>query len=351
MSNIKDLVTAEHIGSYWTEAYSKSDPFLGNSLFTPIKISGNRVEWFKGKEDLDMELDFSTFDANPELRDREDIEMLSTKLLFFREAMKVKEEDLMTLNSLLANNPMYNEIVSRIYRDRAALVEAARVRVERMRMQMLQGGKITIYKGGILAGETDFGDDDYRENNTVTLTGSSMWSNTDTSTPFEDIRNAINSLTDRGESPAYMILNDATWRQILASDSVLATLYPMGAPNVALDSQIVKNYIASVLGIDIIVYNKTYKDKGKIVRKFVEDGNVVIIPAGTLGRTVFSQTPHETEATELASNGTAVTTVDTGITIATFITGDGIVNVNTVVEQQVLPIFERINSTFFIKAY
>lgn len=71
-------------------------------------------------------------------------------MIFFRESMTVREEDLMRLMEIEdANSPFIGDIISSIYNDAARLIDGAEIAAEVMRMALLapKDGKPSIAIG------------------------------------------------------------------------------------------------------------------------------------------------------------------------------------------------------------
>ena len=103
--SIFDMITAQALASYYETLESNRIPFLGEGLFPADKKMGLKLEWIKGYDNLPVALQPSAFDAKPLLRDRGGVSMESTRMPFFREAMRLGEEDRQQLLMFMeANN-------------------------------------------------------------------------------------------------------------------------------------------------------------------------------------------------------------------------------------------------------
>ena len=88
-----EMVTAKAIAAYYEGIASNRVPYMGEGLFPAKKKAGLKLEWIKGADNLPIALQPSAFDAKPLLRDRGGVSLESTKMPFFREAMRMGEED------------------------------------------------------------------------------------------------------------------------------------------------------------------------------------------------------------------------------------------------------------------
>lgn len=174
MPTIFDLVNAKNIATYYETNTSNAIPYLGATLFPAKKQLGLDLKWIKGSKGLPVALLPSAFDAKATLRDRIGFKKIETEMPFFREAMRIGEKDRQELNRLAAsdNESYLMPLINNIYDDVTNLVGGALVNPERMIMQLLSTGKISI-----VANRLNY-DYDYKmpANHKVTLTSTDKWS-------------------------------------------------------------------------------------------------------------------------------------------------------------------------------
>lgn len=347
--NIFDLVSAPAIGAYWTEANSNRIPYLGETLFPNRKKLGLDLSWIKGHKGLAVALKPSNFDAHAELRDRIGIEKTETEMPFFREGMKIKEKDRQELLRLQESQQAYYEMfINNIYDDAATLVSGALVQSERMRMQLLVGGKINITYNGLDYTYNFDESGEYAANNTVELSGTSLWSDHANSDPIGDLRELIDKIEgDTGSRPTKAIMSRATWIHLTQNEKIRFNINPIVTSNLIVTDQMIKQYLISVLGLTVEVYTKHYKDEKGVQNQYYPDGYVTLIPDGDLGNTWYGTTPEEADL--LSGRASAqVAIVNTGIAVTTIVKPH-VVNVDTIVSEIVLPSFEAMENTGLLK--
>ena len=117
--SIFEMITSQALATYYETLESNKIPLIGEGLFPNDKKMGLKLDWIKGHENLPIILAPSAFDAKPVLRDRGGVAQESTKMPFFRESMRMGEEDRQQLLMFLeANNDAYaRTIINRIYDD------------------------------------------------------------------------------------------------------------------------------------------------------------------------------------------------------------------------------------------
>lgn len=340
MPTIFDYVNAQEIGSYVENQPNNEPPYLGATLFPARKQVGLDLSWIKGSGGAPVALMPSEFDVKATVRDRIGFSDIKTEMPFFRESMRIGEKERQQLVTFLDSNnsEAVKTIVRKIYDDAGTLVKGANVQPERMIMQLLSEGKISISANRVNY-EYDYGmKDDHKE----TLVGSALWS-TKEAVPIEDIPRWQDTVEDNtGNRPRRAITDRKSLRNLIdrvkqGMDSRLGFIT---------DSDVLR-YIQQELGLTIAVYNKKYRDEKGLAKNFFTEGVFTLIPDGPLGSTVYGTTPEELD---LMSGNTAadVRIVNTGVAVTTYKEVHP-VNAVTVVSEIVLPSFERIDEIFIAK--
>ena len=108
----------------------------------------------------------------------------------------------------------------------------------------------------------------------------------------------------------------------------------------------VQSYIEEELNVNVVIYNKQFKDETGVAKKFYPDNIVMLLPAGALGTTWYGTTPEERTLAQKSS--ASVSVVNTGVAVAVTITDDP-VNTKTTVSEIVLPSFERARECYAIE--
>lgn len=348
---IYDLIDSKAIALYWNEIYSNSIPYLGTALFPDKKKLGLKLEFLKGFRSLPIALMPSAFDAKPTLRGRIGVKDFSTKMPFFRESMKLNEEDRQQLLMFqeTANNAYAKQLMQILFEDRANLVAGALVQSERMRMSLLVDGTIDISapnKAGIVVNYKYNYDPqgEWVDSNTDTV-------NVDWDDPDADVYGDILAIKKdaqaRGIDLRRAICTTKTWSYICKNTAIKKDMNPVGYQNIIISDADVKKYLVEKLGITFVVYDKQYKDEAGVDKQFYPDNYVTFLPVGTLGNTWYGTTPEEADL--LSGNKDAdVSIVNTGVAILT--KKESLpVNIITAVSEIVLPSFERMGDVFVLK--
>lgn len=341
MPNIYDLFKAKEIGVYYTNNPSLQIPYMGATLFPSKKQLGLDLSWIKGANGLPAILKPSAFDTKATLRDRIGFEKIETEMPFFKESMKIGEKERQELNKVYAsaNAEQVMPLINKIYDDVATLVTGAEVAAERMRMQLLSTGKISIIANRVNY-EYDYKFDATHKESLLTT---AKWSALTTATPVQDIQRWQDKAEESGTRPTRAICTRKTWNYLLMNNSIKLDLNPSGGANIIMTDAMLKQYLQSKLGLSVAVYNKKFKNYDGAATLFFPDDVFTLLPEGNLGNTYFGTTPEESDL--MAGANADVAIVNLGVAITTSKEIDP-VNVNTKVSAITLPSFEAIDNVF-----
>lgn len=338
---IYDLIISSEIISYWELLQQDREPYLGEELFPNDKKLGLTLKWLKGSNGLPVVLKASAFDVQAIPRPRIGFEKLSADMPFFKESKYIDEELRQELNKVIesGNQAYIDAIANRIFADEVELLEGASAQRERMRMMMLTTGTISM-KGNGQAYEYDYGVD---ESHKVTVTKS--WSDP-TATIFDDIRTGITKIVDdTGVTVERAVCSSKVFGYIRANTEIKKSIYVMTDGVGFVSDAKVKQLIKDELGIDIVVYDKRYKDEEGAVQRYVPEDVFVMFPTGKLGNTWFGTTPEESDL--MSSNVANVSITDTGVAVTTMAKADP-VNVETKATMICLPDFPTADQVYIL---
>ena len=345
MPKIIDLIKPQILGEYYADKTVNDSPFLGEALFPAKKKAGLDLSFIKGANESQVLLKPSRFDSLAELRERIGIETIQTEMPLFREGMQIKEreaQEIMKFSNATMQNPYLRSAVEKVYDDVNGLISSARKVPERMRMELLSTGKISIssVKGDKgTAYNYDYTDTNFNTNNMETLTGNALWSAPATATPFSDLRRWKETMEDRGVEVNTAIMTRKTFTYIVKSKEIK----DMFTNLMVVTEKNVREFLIAELGLDIIIYNKTYVDYDNSSKKYYPDDKVTLIPSGDLGNTYYGTTNEEAQLNSGVNQNVSV--VDTGVAILSTVEPHP-VNEKVYVAEIVLPSFERMSQIF-----
>lgn len=339
MATIFDLVKAQEIAAYWA-GISEEEIYPCEELFPNAKKRGLGLSWIKGSRGLPVALKTSAFDAAAVPRARRGFQRLAAEMPYFKESLYIDEELRQELNLVLeTNNQNYiDSVINRIFDDSAELIRAAAVSREAMRMEALTTGVIAIANNGQNF-VFDYGVS-HKGNASVS------WASASTADPVADIRNAINAIKDdTGATPTRAMCDGTVWSQIRNAAAVKSAVYPMYPGVGELSDNVLRDYLRTVLGVDVFVNDRRYKDVDGTSTKYMPANTFVIFPEGKLGNTWMGTTPAESDL--MASNIANVALVNLGVAVTTVQKADP-VQVETIVSQICLPSFEAADTVYIL---
>ena len=340
--NLFDYVSAANVVAYWLEKNINQQPLLGETLFPYQREVGIKLDWIKGASDQPVALRLSAYDSKAIRRDRQGIESYTTKMPFFKESMYIDEELRQDLNTLLQtnNSALINQIVSRIFDDQIKLIKAARISLERMRMELLGSGTITLAGNG-QSYNYDFG---IPVDQKATVTKN--WSD-----PKADIIKDINDIVDAMKAKGVLltraICNNSVINAMKKNDAIRNQIYVLAGGAISSISAVkALEFVKQETGITFYSYDNVYVNEDGNAVKYVADNTVTFLPDGTLGATHMGTTPEESDLGTGATSA-VVSVLPEGIAVTSYGTEDP-VNVEMKVSMVGMPSFERANEVYIL---
>lgn len=339
--SIYELVTSNNMVAYWLEK-NLNTYTVGDQLFPYKKEIGCEIDWVKGANNQPVGLRLSAYDAKAIRRDREGIEKYKTEMPFFKESMVVDEKMRQQLNTLMQtqNDTIINAIIANIFNDQIKLITAAYETIERMRMQMLTTGTITVSSNGQSYSY------DYGMPVTNKITVQTAWSSASANI-IKDINNAKKLARKAGYKITRAMCNSNLLESLTANTNISKRIFAMSNGDVYITSEEVRRFIEREAGLVIYVNDDGYIDEttGNFVNYFADD-IFVLMPDGELGQTHIGVTPEESDLMTGATKA-EVSIVNEGIAVTTFAIEDP-VNVETKVSMVALPSFEKADGVFVL---
>lgn len=342
MASISELVTAQNIAAYWEEKNQNAQPLLGETLFPKKKRLGTKLEWIKGANNQPVALRTSTFDAKAIRRDREGIDQFDTKMPFFKESKYIDEEMRQELNNLIASNnqEVINAILTNIYDDEAELIDASEISLERMRMEALTTGTITLADNG------QSYEYDYQLAADQKVTSTSDWSSANADI-LGDIVKVVEDARARGVAITRAVCNSSVAKNFRTNTAIKNAVYVFANGTVPVTTARALDYIFNETGVRFYVYDNVYVNESKQAVKYVPDNTVVFMADGDLGYTNMGTTPEESDLRNNLNANVAI--VNGGVAVTTSQIVDP-VNVETKVSMVALPSFEKANNVVILDA-
>lgn len=335
MATIYDLVTADNIAAYWEEKNANTQPLLGETLFPKKRRLGTKLEWIKGANNQPVALRPSSYDAKAIRRDRQGLDKISTDMPFFKESTYIDEQSRQDLNNVIASNnaEVTNAILTNIFDDEANLIDASEITLERMRMELLTTGTITLSANG-QSFDYNYGLGDNQKRN-----AEQDWSKPDADI-IGDIVNIVEMEKILGTNITRAVCNSSVAKYFRTNNAIKNAVYVFANGTVPVTTARALDYIYNETGVRFYVYDNVYVEEDGNPKPYVPNDTVVFFPDGILGNTNMGTTPEESDLrTNLNAN---VSIVNGGVAVTTSQIVDP-VNVETKVSMVALPSFEMAN--------
>lgn len=340
MPSIYDLVTAKNVTEYWTELNKNEQPLLGATLFPVQKQLGTNLEWIKGANDQPVGIRLSNYDDKSIRRDMKGIEKYETEMPFFKESIYVDEKLRQQLNNFIdANRPqIVDTLMARIFDRLSGLIASTDVTLERMRMEALTTGTITLSSNGQSYTY------DYEVPASQKTTVQTSWTSPSADI-IGDINAIITAMKAKGVKITRALCNTTVIQGMLQNTAMKNAIYVFAGGTVNLTEENVRSYITAQTGLRFAIYDNVWVDEAGTAHKYVPDDTVVFMPDGALGRTNMGTTPEESD---LINNLNAeVSIVNEGVAVTTSQMVDP-VNVDTKVSMVALPSFEEADKIWIL---
>lgn len=338
---IFDMVVASDVVGYWETMPKQRGPYFGESKFPAVKDPSIKLEYIKGSHGLPIVLAPSAFDVKAKKRKRIGFDKLTYEMPFFKESIGIDEVLRQQLNIVLqtGNQDYIDAVMNHVFREPVSLIEGAAAQRERMRMQLLTTGCISITANGE---DLDY---DFQMPSANKVDTTVPWSNPDAKI-VDDIRNWQNMIEDAtGVRPLEALCSRKTYNYMAMNNQIKAAIWfnVSGTAMPALSDAQVNQYLMQQLGITVTINTQRYTDEAGNKLPYVPDDVFVGMPAGDLGNTHFGPTPEESDLMAGTVDNVAIT--DTGVAVTTM-KNDDPVTVDTKVTMVCMPSFEQADQCF-----
>lgn len=231
---------------------------------------------------------FRAYDAENRVGRRDDFQRKTVGLPPLGQKTVVMEEERLRLEMFRSGGDNTASLVRALYNDASINTNAVLARMELARGQVLATGKFTLTdENGLKGIEADYGVD-----SSHLPTAADVWTDHNTSDPFEQMREWADVYTDdAGEPPAYALTSRTAIGHMLRNDSIRSNFATMGGtPAVITRSQLAGLLDANDLP-QLVEYNtQVYVDE--VSTRVIAVNKMVYLPANpaTLGNTFWGIT-------------------------------------------------------------
>ena len=279
--SVLELFNQKEVLNYLKER--KFPAMTGEELFPEVKKQSLEFEMLTNASKTPVIASVHGFDTESEIGQRE-AEKKAIELALIKRKMQLKEKEIIALESP-RNDAERQSLMKDVYNDFDNLVESVRARVEKMRMDVIANGVITLDENGLSA-SIDYGVP--TENKVTNVDWSSATAN-----PINDMIAWANRLD---QMPGRVITSNTILAKILSNKNVTNALFGKDTTRLASVGEL-NTYLESLGLPKIYTYDKKYRKleaNGTYTKhRYFPEDKFVMLPSETLGETVYGPTAEE----------------------------------------------------------
>mgnify|MGYP003314054983 CR=1 FL=1 len=340
-------ITAKNIKQVWEADTKNKDPFIGEMFYTDVQQAGLDINLLKGKEGLPVALVAANWDTDVLYRDRIGFEGLQAELPFFKEAYKVSEK---LRQKIITSQEQYTgAFFQEIFRDSTALLLGARVTAERMRMQILGTGTISIQENGVDK-QYNYGFDTSKQLKTETV----LW-NAEGAKPLASFIAQIKAYKKYRKNlhvAKYAVMGEEAFDKLINDATVTEHFQKLAIPVPFPTDEMRRAYVEATTNVTIILadqyYVKARDFKNQVATPYYPADRYTLLSTLDLGETIYGTTPEEADLLSGDSNVLSCEIVDNGVAITTWKETDPVC-VSVKVSEVVAPSCPNIEDLYIVK--
>ncbi len=344
MNIFEAKLTAKNIRAIWEADEDNRPPYLGEAFFPNTKQLGLDINLIKGKQGLPIALVSANWDTDVLYRDRIGFTALQAELPFFKEAYKISEKLRQQILTTIENyqTPLFNQV----FDDVTELLDGAEVTAERMRMQLLGTGTISIQENGVDK-QYDYG----FNTSTQFVTESTLWSASGAH-PFKSFIARIKAYKQLTKRKATVAIFGYDAYQALINDAdIISYFESLTTPLLAPTEDEIHAYIERRSGVRVILNDTQYvkaRDTSRTAIYFYPTDRYTLLSTVDMGETVYGTTPEEADLLAGNSNILSGEVLNNGVAITTWKEADP-VSVSVKVSEVVAPSCPNIDKVYIVK--
>lgn len=282
MTTIAELFSQNDLIDYSAERTYPA--FLGDALFPTRRVESLTLDVLTRGSKTPILASVAGFDTEAEIGSR-DANKMTEELALIKRKMQIKETDLYAL--LHPRTPQEAEYLrNNVFNDFDVLNQGVLAQVERMCMELLATGKVTLGSDG-KTGVLNYGVPAAHQK-----TAAKGWDEA-TSTPLDDLYNWADTLSI---TPTRAITSKKIYRAITTNPSVVAAIYGKDSGRVV--GQADFDSFMESQGLPVIrTYGEKYRVQGKngkyTTKTYWAEDKIALFSDDILGEKVYGPTPEE----------------------------------------------------------
>ncbi len=262
---------------------------IGNLLFPNVKTNDLKIEYIVGGNQQPVTAEVYSPDTNTKLSGRPGLAKNILDMLLIKDSKYITEDEIVKLQNP-RTTAEEQEVLNKIFNDVDLTIESVYKRINMMRFEILQTGKLTLDENGV-KGVIDY---HMPEAHQETLKTAARWSEA-TANPLENLDKWVDTIVnDTGINPTRMLMDKATSRLLLNSEAVRKGIYGVNASIVPSLTNL-NDFLTQRDLPTIAVYNEKYRLADGTVTPLIKPNTVILMPETKLGNTNFGLTAEEVE--------------------------------------------------------
>lgn len=262
-----------------------TENFVGLKLFPLAKTDNMKLAVYNLVDGADVPVMafVHALDTEARIGDRPDSEEIKFELFLIKEKLNQGESIRKKMKDLGMSNSE-RAVLEAIYNDAANLISRVLTRMEVMACELLSTGRITIKENNVDK-TVDF---NLKDEHRITV---SDWDNTS-----HDIIGDLVKIKNRTRNKAVRALVSADVMQKMLANEQLTKIAGSQSPIQYVTENWVKNYFSSILGVEFIVVDGTYRKSAKDNEEysFFKNGTICFLETDQLlGNTFVTSSPEE----------------------------------------------------------
>lgn len=278
--------------------------YLGRELFPNNTVDALTFEYWKSANRLPVMASIQAFGAEARIAGRDGATKFAGEIPPIKRKIPLNEQELLRLKRAGAGD--YEMVSRQIYNDLDNMIDAVDARIEKMRMDAIAYGQLTLNENGVIM-NVDYG---VPAGNKQTLSGTSLWSDTVNSTPITNLQTWTSAVVSAsGIRPTRAVTSDQVVTYLIQNAQIRKMIYGDNGGSRAVSLQQLNELLRMLDLPQIATYDlqaRAEAENGTITTvRFYPSSRITLLPPASCGETLMGPTAEalldpEVEAREAA---------------------------------------------------
>lgn len=263
--------------------------YVGPTLFPVKTVNELSFEYWKSQNLLPVMASIQAYGAEAQIASRDGAQKITGEIPPIKRKIPLDERMLIALKREGAGD---NDMVrNQLYNDLDNMIDSVQARIEKMRMDAIAYGKLTLNENGVIM-NVDYGVPD---TNKETLAGTDLWSDHANSTPVDDIQRWTDAVVEvSGIRPTRALTSNTVVSHLIQNAQVRTMIYGDQGGSRAVSLNQVNELLSTLDLPQIATYDlqvRVQAEDGSISTvRFFPQTRFVLLPPDPLGETLMGPT-------------------------------------------------------------